>query len=535
MSAPGRILFLLHAHLPFVRHPGYDRFFEENWLFEAISETYLPLVQAMRRLLEKGVPGMLNLSVSPPLIEMLRDESLIAKFSNHLQKQLELAEHEAARFKDGPQSTLANFYLEREKALIELWEGRLHRNLLQEFSALEKAGKLNLLTCVGTHPFLPAYQSDPDSIRMQLDATIKCFESAFGRKPKGVWLPECGYFPSLDRYLAEFGLQYFFLETHGVLLASPPPKYGVFTPLRTKSGLYCMGREQASSMEVWSRRTGYPGHPEYREFFKDIAQERERAYLGEYFYSGDTPIDTGFKYYRITGSEQKEFYRPWNAMRLVQDHARLFIANRDATLSELIPKMDGNKAALLCPYDAELFGHWWFEGPLFLEALLERAAASSVLEFAGADSVMTNSADPDAHEPAFSSWGEGGFGSVWINSETEQFYPQSYRIRARINYLKGELSKLEDSKIVSLLERYVRQMERELMLFQSSDWAFMIHNKSSDGYARRRLETHYLGAESLFGEARMLLADYKSGSIHGKISTPVLAELEKNDNIFSRQ
>ena len=282
----------------------------------------------MRRLLEKGVPGKLNLSVSPPLIEMLRDESLVSKISVHLQRQLELAEKEVARFKEGPQAVLARFYLDRQRALVDTWENRIGRDLLKEFKALEDSGKLNLLTCVGTHPFLPAYQSDPASIHMHLDATMACFEQAFGRKPKGVWLPECGYFPGLESYLAEYGLQYFFLETHGVLLASPPPKYGVFTPLRTPSGLYCMGREQASSMEVWSRRTGYPGHPEYREFFKDIATERERSYLGEYFYSGDTPIDTGFKYYRITGSEQKEFYRPWNAMHLVQDHARLFVANR---------------------------------------------------------------------------------------------------------------------------------------------------------------------------------------------------------------
>lgn len=94
MSAPGRILFLLHAHLPFVRHPDYDRFFEENWFFEAVAETYLPLVQAMRRSVELGVPGTLNLSISPPLIEMLRDECLIEKFSKHLKLQQELAEKE---------------------------------------------------------------------------------------------------------------------------------------------------------------------------------------------------------------------------------------------------------------------------------------------------------------------------------------------------------------------------------------------------------------------------------------------------------
>ena len=529
MGAPGKIIFLMHAHLPFVRHPEYKRFFEENWLFEAIAETYLPLVQAMRRLLEKGVPGTLNLSVSPPLIEMLSDENLLDKFSEHLKQQLKLIEKEVARNAGTDLETLSHFYLSRQHTLIDLWENRIHRNLLAEFQELEKAGKLNLLTCVGTHPFLPAYQSDPASIRMQLDVTVRTFERAFGRKPMGVWLPECGYFPGLDKYLAEYGLHYFFLETHGVLLASPTPKYGVFTPLRTTQGLYCMGREQKSSMEVWSRRTGYPGHPEYREFFTDISKNRPRDYLGEYFFAGDTPIDSGFKYNRITGGEHKEIYRPWNAMKLAEDHARLFVVNREATISELLVNMDGHKAAMLCPYDAELFGHWWFEGPIFLEEMLMRAASSSVIEFAGADQVMTCSADPDAHEPAFSSWGEGGFGSVWINGETDKYYPQSYRMRAMIDHSMSIREKMgKGSPRGKLLTRYIKQMERELMLFQSSDWAFMIHNHSAEGYARRRLDDHYNNGHELFAEAcKAILRNTDKPAANS-----ILPKLEANDNIF---
>ncbi len=515
MSAPGRILFLLHAHLPFVRHPEYDRFFEENWLFEAIAETYIPFVQAMRRLLEKGVPGTLNLSVSPPLIEMLADAHLMQKFSVYLQKQMELIEKECKRFSDDSWTKVVQFYAERQKALTDTWFNRLHGDLLHEFSELEKTGKLNLLTCIGTHPYLPAYQCDPDSIKKQCDITVRAFERAFGRAPRGVWLPECGYFPGLDSILREFNFRYFFLETHGVLLASPPPEFGVFAPLRSSAGLCYMGREQASSMEVWSRRTGYPGHPEYREFFRDISSERERDYLGEYFFSKDTPIDSGLKYYRITGNENKERYRPWNAMRLATEHARLFIANREATFSDLIPKMRGHKAAMLCPYDAELFGHWWFEGPLFLEAMLERAAASSILEFSSADDIMQNASEINCASPALSSWGEGGFGSVWINSETEKYYPMAYRARQMIKMLSAQ-------KQTPYLRRLVKQMERELMLLQSSDWAFMIHNHSDEEYAKRRLNEHYENILKLFKHAHS-----------PKAGAAILHQLEQTNNIFS--
>ena len=389
MSAPGKIHLLLHAHLPFVREPEYDRFLEENWFFEAMAETYLPLIQMLRRLQEKGVPGTLNLSVSSALLAMLTDSLLLEKFTRHLHRQMELIEKERERARGNDElSPVVDFYYRRQVALIDTWERDCRCEIVPALKQLEDCGKLNLLTCVGTHPFLPAYQSDVQAIKLQLGVTVRAFEEAFGRRPSGLWLPECGYFEGLDTLLAEFGFKYFFLETHGVLLAKPAPKYGVFAPIKTPAGLYCMGREQASSMEVWSRKTGYPGHPEYREFFKDIASERDRNYLGDYFMAGDTPIETGLKYYRITGSEDKQIYRPWNAMRLVEDHARLFVANREATVTELLPNMEGNKVSILCPYDAELFGHWWFEGPLFIEKMFERAAASNTVEMASLETTM---------------------------------------------------------------------------------------------------------------------------------------------------
>ena len=286
-----------------------------------------------------------------------------------------------------------------------------------------------------------------------------------------------------------------------MLLAKPAPKYGVFAPIKTPAGLYCFGREQSSSMEVWSRKTGYPGHPEYREFFKDIAHEREDDYLGEYFLAAGTHIETGLKYYRITGSEDKKIYRPWNALRLVEDHARLFVANREETVSNLLPNMEGNKVSVLCPYDAELFGHWWFEGPLFIEKMFERAASSNVVEMASLEDSVPSSpsfvgvpADNDVHSPIFSSWGEGGFGEVWMNDAVAFQYPLFFRMRAMMKDLKSRSSKVggnaRGSK-AAIAKRFLAQMARELVLFQASDWAFMIHNNSAADYARARLNTHY--------------------------------------------
>lgn len=530
MAAPGKLHLLLHAHLPFVREPGYSRFLEENWFFEAMSETYLPIVQAMRRLEEKGVPGTLNLSVSSALLAMLTDKLLLSRFTEYLHRQMDLIQKEFVRLADSEYFEVVKFYQRRQIALIDTWENYCHEEIIPALKDLEAVGKLNILTCVGTHPFLPAYQSDHKAIRLQLGVTVRAFEEAFGRKPTGLWLPECGYFDGLDSILKEFGFKYFFLETHGVLLSQPNPKYGVFAPIKTPAGLYCMGREQSSSMEVWSRKTGYPGHPEYREFFKDICRERDPKYLGDYFIAGDTPIETGLKYWRITGGEEKQIYRPWNALRLVEDHARLFVANREATVSELLPHMDGNKAAILCPYDAELFGHWWFEGPLFIEKMFERAAVSNVVEMASLEITMKDSPDKDVHNPIFSSWGEGGFGEVWMNDEVSWAYPLFFRMRKMLDDFQKTVEGQEKSGKTAktkLARRYLNQMARELLLFQASDWAFMIHNKSAADYAKSRQNGHYKNVCALYGEAMasIVLGRKKSGPT-------ILEELENKNNLF---
>ena len=543
MAKPGKVHLLLHAHLPFVREPSYDRFLEENWFFEAMAETYLPIIQMLNRLEEKGVPGTLNLSISSVLLAMLTDRSLLDKFSRHLHKQLDLLEREKVRLQnDSEFLEVVNFYYRRQIALIHTWEHDCGCEIIPALKRLEQIGKINLLTCVGTHPFLPAYQNDFEAIRLQLKITVRAFEEAFGKKPHGLWLPECGYFEGLDAILAEFGFKYFFLETHGVLLAKPAPKYGVFAPIKTPAGLYCFGREQSSSMEVWSRKTGYPGHPEYREFFKDIAHERESEYLGDYFLAAGTHIETGLKYYRITGSEDKKVYRPWNALRLVEDHARLFVANREETVSNLLPNMDGNKVSILCPYDAELFGHWWFEGPLFIEKMFERAASSNVVEMSSledsvpslgtAGAVAEKVADSDVHAPIFSSWGEGGFGEVWMNDAVSFQYPMFFRMRGMMNDLKTRMKRVgkaaetaASAKMpagnAATMKRFLAQMARELVLFQASDWAFMIHNNSAADYARARLNGHYENVCALYAEA-----------VKAKPNLQLLKTLEQKNNLF---
>ena len=192
--------------------------------------------------------------------------------------------------------------------------------------------------------------------------------------------------------------------------------------------------------------------------------------------------------------------------------------------------MEGNKVSILCPYDAELFGHWWFEGPLFIEKMFERAASSSVVEMASLEDSIREPADKDVHKPIFSSWGEGGFGEVWMNDEVTFQYPMFFRMRKMMDNLKSRISNGKASGSVAgnahgsrnaIAKRFLAQMARELVLFQASDWAFMIHNNSAADYARARLNGHYENVCALYREAVKANPDMR-----------LLKKLEQKNNLF---
>src|SRR5512145_242226 len=239
----GYVSLHLHAHLPFVRHPEYEDFLEEDWLYEAISETYLPLLKIFDRLTDEGIPFRISMTMTPPLVAMLRDELLMARYARRLDSLNGLAVHYQHEFRD----------------LRQLFNDRYRRDLVAAFRRLEDAGRLEILTCGATHGFLPLLQQYPEAVRAQIEVAATSHRRHFGKDPVGIWLPECGYFPGLDGFLAEQNIRYFFVDTHGITDATPRPRYGVYAPIYSSTGPAAFGRDPESSMQVWSAESGYPG------------------------------------------------------------------------------------------------------------------------------------------------------------------------------------------------------------------------------------------------------------------------------------
>lgn len=487
--ALGFVSFVLHAHLPFVRHPEHPHFFEERWLFEAITESYLPLIGVFDRLLDDGAPFRIALSVSPTLIAMLEDDLLQRRYLEHTGRMIEIAEREIVRLRhDARFHPLAVAYRDFYRDAARTFEERCGRRVARVFREQAEAGALEPLACAATHAYLPLWKTHPPTIRAQIAVGAAEGRIAFNAAPRGMWLPECGYFPGLEEELSARGLRYFIVESHGLLNASSRPLRGVYAPIACPNGAAAFGRDPECSRQVWSAEEGYPGDPAYREFHVDAGHEIEPALLEEWLPGTRGPAPIGLRYYRVTDRRggPKQPYRPEEARRRAEEHAADFVAKRVAQAERLAPTL-GLPPLMVAPFDAELFGHWWFEGPIWLEGVLRRIAETPALATMTPGDYLERHPVLQCATPAESSWGRGGGHSVWMEGGAEYFQPRLRRAAVEMSALARDFAAAPPSAPAG---RAVRQAARSLMLAQASDWPFLMHTGGAVEFAKKTLRDH---------------------------------------------
>src|SRR3954469_5263050 len=530
MAPNGYLALILHAHLPYVRHPEYEEFLEEDWLFEAITETYLPLLEILSRLLADQVPFKLTMSLTPTLCHMLRDALLQERTSRYIDRALALARSEVERVKgQGQVEEVAQFYLRRFEETRAAWEERWQRDLVTAFRGFMEAGVLEIITCAATHGFLPLMENFPEAVRAQILIARDHYREMFGRDPVGIWLPECAYVPGLDKVLQEANLRWFVVDAHGLMFGDPRPRRAIYAPCYTPAGPAAFGRDRDSSRQVWSAAEGYPGDPAYREFYRDIGFELPLEHLWP---GSPSPLRkfTGIKYHRITDRHgEKEFYDPAAAAHVADAHAAHFLNARQEQLNDL-RALDFDPI-IVAPFDAELFGHWWFEGPQFLEAFLRKAAhghqdlrLTSKEHYGQPDFQLTTPSEfltrhptQQTISPAASSWGENGHLAVWLDPTNSWIYPHLYSAADRMT----KLARTNRASCDQLTHRALKQLARELLLAQGSDWAFLIRTGTAKHYATKRVTEHLVRFNRLHDEC-----------VRGNIDEGFLANCEWRDNIF---
>ena len=324
----------------------------------------------------------------------------------------------------------------------------------------------------------------PEAVRAQLLTAVREHQRLLGERPRGIWLPECAYFEGLDQLLAQCGLRYTLLDGHGLLHALPRPRYGVYAPICSQGGVAFFGRDSESTLPVWSASQGYPGDGAYREFHRDLGWDLPEDSLTQQGIASRRPL--GLKLHRVTAQgcplEHKAPYDPTQADQRVRQHAADYLSGRARQLHGLVNTIE-RPPLLVAPFDAELFGHWWFEGPRFLAELF-RQAPSLEVTFTHLRDVLAQGRPLQVCQPSPSSWGQGGYHDYWLN-ETNAWVVAEWQRASR-----AMVRRVNRGVGSSQQRRWLTQAGRELLLAQSSDWSFILRAGTTTELARERIHRH---------------------------------------------
>lgn len=554
MSEPvGSFCLVLHAHVPYVLHHGTWPH-GEDWLFEAAAETYLPVLAAIDEVVGLGARPHLTLGLTPVLLEQLAHPWFKQEFRHYLSERVARARGDRESFASGKELHFAH--------LAKLWE-EFYTNLSQQFDRIDgdipsalarraREGHLEILSGFATHAYAPLLLED-SSIRAQIRGGLRTSERILGMRPAGLWLPECAYRPggtwypavsfgsarerlSMDQLLADEGVTHFFIEDPWI-----PPQYddaraheshadrsdahrrffhecgdwrsttgplGVGEP-GSPPAVAAFARCRKVCEQVWSGWIGYPGSGTYLEFHKKHGERR------------------GLRYWKVTQSQSglgdKDPYYPDDVSGLIHEQVHHFTNLIRQTL-ENHRQATGKPGVVVASFDAELFGHWWFEGVRFLRDLLLTLHHDRTIELTTTQAYLkTHPPQRAVPLPEFS-WGEGADSRVWINDQTRWMWEVEYRAEAKFGRLTYHLPWERQPEVRALLQK----AGRELLLLQASDWPFVVSRGQAVDYGIRRFALH----DNRFEIVTNLLERMADGGKITPLEEHQLADADLHDGVF---
>jgi 1,4-alpha-glucan branching enzyme len=438
------------------------------------------------------------------------------RYVRHLDLLIDLAEREQGRNRDHPKlRELAGFYFELFSESRRFFVDERKCDLLSAFRELSQMGTLEIIASAATHGLLPILQQQsPQAARAQVLIGRDVYVDLFGTEPIGFWLPECAYAPGLESLLQEANIRWLILDAHGLMFGEPRPVRSIYAPCYTPAGPAIFARDRDSSRQVWSANEGYPGDPTYREFYRDVGFDLPMEHLGP-IASGRRKF-AGVKYHRITGhGEEKELYDRKAAEKAAEAHATHFLEQRRQQIREITGL--GFDPIVVVPFDAELFGHWWFEGPRFLEHFIRKAASEQDLRLTTPSDYLAAHPSLQTIQPAASTWGENGHLSVWLDPNNAWIYPHLHAAGRRMSDLAAKYA----GDVALLADRVLKQLARELLLAQSSDWAFLMKTGTAREYATNRTMDHLARFNRLHDQV-----------VVNDVDEEFLRDCERRDNAF---
>ena len=495
--SPGFLSIILHAHLPYIRHPESEGVAEERWLYEAVAESYVPLLLCLERLVVERVPFGLTLSLSPTLCEMLRDPLLSGRMKTHLLQRAEAYAALAAGGEAGARPS-AELHVRLYRQALEACD----TDIAGRFGALAGGEGVELITTAATHGFLPLLAFHPGAVVAQIETGLEAHARHFGTRPRGFWLPECGFQPGIETALGAAGCRHTLVDAHGFFAAEPAPRFGCFAPVDLGNGVAAYARDPAPAREVWSPTEGFPADASCRDF-----------------HQADGAGWTALKCRRVTGATgPKDYYDPVAAAHKTALQAAQFVESRIAQFRFAASRMD-RPPVIVAAYDAELFGHWWFEGPSFIEQVLRLCAQRrGEIETIGLGAHLERFGTAQRAMPGASSWGEHGYNAYWLNEANGWIQPH---LRAAAETVRHAVDAAKNGTATPWIGRALTQACRSLLIAQASDWPFIIRRGPHAAYAEQRVRDQ-------LARVHYLCSAVASGAMDEK----KLAALETMDAIF---
>jgi len=555
----GKLLFVLHSHLPYViSHGKWPH--GMDWLNEAAAETYIPLLKVFEKLVSDGISPKVTIGITPVLTEMLADEQFKDEFAEYLTQKIEAAGEDAGEFYrtgDNRRHDLARMWEDFYRDTRSFFVDHLGRDIVGAYKLLSDGGHIEIITCAGTHGYLPLLGEDT-AVQAQIKLGAQTHKRHFGRPPRGIWLPECAYRPGYDwkppvegfgdarprkgveEFLSENGIEYFVVDSHllrggqavGVYIdrfsslkqlwknfedqykpldedtAKTPHKLYYVASKEGKAPVAFFTRDPETGLQVWSGEHGYPGDGNYLDFHK-------KHFPG------------GHRYWKVTSAAadlaDKQVYEPETVEGRIRENAAHF--------KELVKKIcldegaiDGNPPMICAPFDTELFGHWWFEGPRWLYQVIKEVAEDPELE------TSTMGAYRDEHPPVEvvslpeGSWGKGGFHWIWLNDMTSWTWKHIYEAEKAMQEAARKYGGRSDEPTASLL----KLLARELVLLESSDWQFLISTWAARDYAEMRFSNHFSDFKKVHG----LLEKAASGEALTRQERELVRDIGERDALF---